>query len=79
MAAYRGYEKRGYNYYRRQVAAAIEATAAAAATTATAAAAYGECEESTYDLLQFSSFSPSTRARGSPSVRPGKSHDSAYY
>jgi len=34
MAAYRGYEKRGYNYYRRQVAAA-------------ATAAYGECEEST--------------------------------
>lgn len=42
MAAYRGYEKRGYNYYRRQVAAAIAATAAATA----AAAAYGECEES---------------------------------
>lgn len=76
MAAYRGYEKRGYNYYRRQVAAAIAATVAAAA----AAAAYGECEESTYGLLQFplprrSQF----RAGGSPSVRPGKSHDSAYY
>lgn len=62
----RGYEKRRYNYYRRQVAVAIVATmavaaAAAAASTAATTTAYGECEESTSSNFPSSPSIPSRR------------------